>query len=206
MKVKKKSILICFIGGILMLIGSVGGLQIFILLIELYFEFAVPYVSATIGPELTSVLNIFLTVIFLVILGGGISVIIGTILVIINLYKIGKLIISLGSGMGLIGILFFIAFEITFIGPINTWEKFGLFALGLLLNLYFIGVIITIIGRRKMKKISEAEEEVPQVKIVDYNSTTEKIKCPVCNLENIKDSKYCGSCGFELSYALESRL
>jgi hypothetical protein len=198
----------CLIGGILMLIGTISGLQIFRLLIGLYFEYGRPYVSLAVGEGLATILSIILTIIFFIIIGGGLSVILGTLLVIIHAHKIGKIIISLGSGMGIFGLFIFIGYYLTF-NPIRTGADFGFFILTLLLDVYFIGIILTIIGRKKMKKIKEDEidKDFPSIEVIEYDEnleeTSEQIKCPVCAAENLTRAVYCGSCGFEFTNALE---
>jgi predicted membrane protein len=142
--------------------------------------------------------------------GGGISVIIGTSLVIARLHKLGKLIISLGTGMGLIGLIIFLLIETTLINPIETGSDLGFFILRLLIDFYFIGVLLTIFAKRKMKVISKEPEEkkyieqfLPQEKTGEI---TNKIKCPACKEENNDYEIYCQYCGTALKYNLESHL
>ena len=138
-----------------MLLGNFSGLQLLQLTIGLYFEYGVPYVRTIIGPIPTTAVTIFITVILYIMLGGGISVIIGAILVLIHLHKLGKLIITLGTGTGLIGISIFLLIETIIINPIESWFDFGFFILRLLIDLYFLCIILAIIARKKMKKIGE---------------------------------------------------
>ena len=216
MKVESKWILICIVGGILMFIGNFSGLQLFHLIIGLYFEYSVPYVRSVIGPIPTIALTIFLTVVFYIMAGGGISVIVGAILILIHLHKLGKLIITLGTGTGLIGISIFLLIETTIINPIESWLDFGFFVLRLLIDLYFLGIIIAIIARKKMKKIGEEEgiytsEYVPDLfsekeKEEEIEQLQKKIICPICKSANSDTESHCHYCGTALKYDLESYL
>ncbi|MFX1259232.1 MAG: zinc ribbon domain-containing protein, partial [Promethearchaeota archaeon] len=201
MKVKDKWILICISGGILMLIGSASGFAILFLILGLYSEYGATYLSSAIGAELTTVLTVLITLLLVIMAGGGISVIIGAILIYINMYKLGKIIIALGTGMGLFGIIMFLIWEASFVNPVNTLTDFGFFLLSLLLNFYFIGVLMAFIAKKKMKKLTDEEYgEVLMKEAVakhdkEVDKLYERVKCPVCNTENPKTGKFCRKCG-----------
>ncbi|MHA1689835.1 MAG: hypothetical protein ACTSYC_08885 [Promethearchaeota archaeon] len=143
----KKWIITCIIGGILMFISSiVGNVSFFILVFEI--------ASNIIGPESAVVFSIILQVFFFIAMGGGISVIIGALIVALNQYRIGKFIIGLGAGMGLIGLIIF--FITSLIAGSFLSDLFGIF-LGILNGTYgFLGVILTILARFKLKKDKES--------------------------------------------------
>jgi ribose/xylose/arabinose/galactoside ABC-type transport system permease subunit len=197
-----------------MIIGNFSGLQIFSLLAGLYFEYGIPYVKDIIGNYPTTALNVFLIVLLYIMSGGGITVIIGTSLLLIHLHKIGKLIITLGTGTGIFGIVIFILIETTIVNPIESWVDFGFFLLILLMDLYFIGIILVIIARKKMKKLSEGEyvddsiEDLFSHTNEDIESVADsiKVKCPVCNSKISKNLSFCSHCGTELKYNLEKLL
>jgi hypothetical protein len=213
LKVESKWILVCIVGGILMFLGNFSGLQLFQLIIGLYFEYGVPYVRSVIGPIPTTALTIILTIILYIMLGGGISVIIGAILVLLHLHKFGKLIITLGTGTGLIGISIFLLIETTIINPIETWLGFGFFILRLLIDLYFLGIILAIIARKKMKKFGEEEEftseftkDLLSEKEEEIDQMQKKVICPICKSANSDTESNCRYCGTALKYDLESHL
>lgn len=197
MKINYKWIAVIIIGGLLMIIGTFDGLPILTILIDLYFNYGAPYVSRAVGKNLASLLNILLTVIFYIISGGGISVIIGAVLVLARLQKIGKIVISLGSGMGLIGIIILIMWRITFETP-------GSIFIQLIFNIYFIGVLITLIGRRKFKKDSEEEfnEQIIAPTMQEYQDQL----CPTCSSSNPVTNAFCRKCGTNLNSVLEKYL
>ncbi len=96
-----KWIYLCILGGILMIIGSTTGDPGFIA--ELF-----NIGSKYLGEKAVIPFLVFLVIFKIIALGGGISVIIGAIIVAKNHYKLGKLIIGIGAGLGLFGLLFII--------------------------------------------------------------------------------------------------
>ncbi len=189
-----------------MIVGSASSLNLFPFLLDLYSSYGIAYVNRIVGRNITRVIAVILRIVLIIIAGGGISVIIGSILVLTHLHKLGRLLIILGSGMGLIGSIIFIMWNITFA------PSAGIFFLGLLLDFYFLGVILTIIGRRKMKikEEDEFEEEdfepllTPNEPEVRINGNT--LPCPVCDTRNPKTATFCRQCGTSLNYDLESYL
>ena len=138
MAVEKKWVWLCILGGLLMLIASIIGSAAFFALV---FGIA----SDLLGPEAALILSIVLTI-FAIIAGlGGVAVIIGVIFVVKDKIGLGKFIIGLGAGMGLIGLIIFIATSIM-AGPLAiVWALInGSYGL--------LGVLLTIFARRKFKK------------------------------------------------------
>ncbi|MFX0071213.1 MAG: hypothetical protein ACFFAO_09000 [Candidatus Hermodarchaeota archaeon] len=144
------SIITCIIGGALMLIASIVGNAL---------AYQIIVTEATRRyPQYKTQLEIFLTICIYVALGGGISVIAGSIIA-LKIIPIGKWIIGLGAGMGLIGFLSWLitgiymgsitgtVLEIT-IGLLTGPASYGI-----------IGVFLTVWARRFIKKKKEKEEE-----------------------------------------------
>lgn len=189
-----------------MILGTASSLNLFPLLLELYNSYGIPYINRIAGRNITRVLAVILRIVLIIMAGGGISVIIGSILILTHLHKLGRLLITLGTGMGLIGSIIFIMWNITFA------PSAAVFFLGLLLDFYFLGVILTIIGRRKMKIKEEDEfEEEDFEPLLTPNEPEPRINndtvpCPVCDTGNPKNATYCRQCGTSLNYDLESYL
>lgn len=139
----KKWILLCILGGVLMLIGSIVGNVTFFALI-----FSVA--EEQLGAESAAAFSLILTIFSYIAMGGGISVIIGSLIVMMNKYGIGKFIIGLGAGMGLIGLIIFLITSIiggSLIGDVMSIIN------GVINGSYgFAGVLLTIFSRRKLKK------------------------------------------------------
>ena len=178
-----------------MIIGSASSLNLFPFLLDLYSSYGIPYVNRIAGRNITRVLAIILRIILIIIVGGGISVVVGSILILAHLHKLGRLLIILGSGMGLIGSIVFIMWNITFA------PSAGIFFLGLLFDFYFIGVILTIIGRRKMKVKEEDgfEEEDFEPLLTpsepERRINSDSLPCPVCDTGNPKTATFFLQCG-----------
>ncbi|MBD3214847.1 MAG: hypothetical protein GF311_19705 [Candidatus Lokiarchaeota archaeon] len=140
----KKWIVLCIIGGILMIIGSVVGDVTFFTMVFSILEDA--------NPGLAPILNLVLRIFTYIALGGGASVIIGSVIVAIGQYGIGKFIISLGAGMGLIGLIVYLISGI-YAGTLSAELLIWMLSLISLNGGFgFLGVILTIIGRFKLKK------------------------------------------------------
>lgn len=109
-------------------------------------------------PEYEAYFTIFLLICIIIALGGGISVIAGSIIA-IKLVPIGKWIIGLGAGMGLIA---FISWLVTGIIAGSITGTVLEIIIGLLTgpaSYGIIGVFLTIWARRFMKKKKEEKNE-----------------------------------------------
>ncbi len=184
-----------------MLIGSASGMRIFTLLTGLYFTYGQTYVYQTLGYELGSLLTLLLLIVLFIMSGGGISVIVGVILVLIHVRRIGKLIIALGTGMGMAGLVFFLMWESGVVDPIETWADFGFFLLKLFTDMYFIGVIIALVARKKMKKIDkEDKDNTLSATKTQESGIVQRISCPNCETINDGTSNFCRKCGADLFF------
>ena len=146
----KKWMIMCLIGGILMIISSVVGSVSFFALV---FDILSDYV----GAEVAAILSIVLQIFGYIALGGGISIIIGVLILTLNSYRLGKFIIGLGAGMGLISLIIFLITSILSGALIN--DIAGL-VVGIINGSYgFAGVLLTIFARTKLKKKKNNEEK-----------------------------------------------
>ncbi len=139
----KKWILLCIIGGILMIIGSVIGSITF-------FETLFDLIEADVGEDVAKIVSLVIQILGYIAMGGGISVIVGSIIVAMDHYRLGKFIIGIGAGMGLISLLIFL---ITGIVEGSILEELDQIVTETIHGSYgFLGVILTIIARMKLKK------------------------------------------------------
>ncbi len=122
--------LIAIIGGVLMLLAGVTGAAAWKALGDLAIE-------AT-GTES---LGIVFQVLVLIGALGGLVVIIGGIMVRRESVPVGKILITIGAGLGIIGLIIFLI--VTFMGD----SPAGNFLAGI--GLGFIGLVLTIIARQK---------------------------------------------------------
>jgi hypothetical protein len=148
----KKWIVLCIIGGILMIIGStVGDISFFRLLVDL--------ASGVLTEDVLNILSIVLRILSWIALGGGISVILGSILVMVGRYGVGKFIIGLGAGMGLIGLIIFMITGLIAGGLVNNLVAVFIDFISFRGSFGFVGVLLTIVARLKLKP---SEEETSQ--------------------------------------------
>ncbi len=139
----KKWILLCIIGGILMIIGSVIGSITF-------FETLFDLIEADVGEDVAKIVSLVIQILGYIAMAGGISVIVGSIIVAMGHYRLGKFIIGIGAGMGLISLLIFL---ITGIVEGSILEELDQIVTETIHGSYgFLGVILTIIARMKLKK------------------------------------------------------
>ncbi|NHJ26386.1 MAG: hypothetical protein EAX89_17540 [Candidatus Lokiarchaeota archaeon] len=139
----KKWVFFCTLGGVLMifaaLIGSVGILgRVLSLLVSVM------------GNEIAQIINLTLSILGYVATGGGVSVILGAVIAEYSLKKLGRLIIGLGIGTSLIGLIIIIIMSLYSGISVNELRSVLISTFN---GIYgFIGVIISIIGRKGLKK------------------------------------------------------
>jgi len=147
---KVGGIIACILGGVLMLVASlVGTATSYIIIVD---------IAAKQLPEYESYLRIFLGICIFIAGFGGLSVIVGAIIA-FKVRPMGKWIIGLGAGMGLIG---FISWIVTGIIAGSLTGTLLEIVIGLLLgpaSYGIIGVIITVFARKRIKKKKEDEAE-----------------------------------------------
>ena len=147
---KAGGIITCIIGGALMLLASIVGTAASYLIIG--------DIVANQLPEYRDLIITFLGICVFIAGFGGASVIVGAIIA-FKVRPMGKWIIGLGAGMGLIG---FISWIVTGIIAGTLTGTVIEILIGLLLgpaSYGIIGVFITIFGRKKIKKKKEDEAE-----------------------------------------------
>ncbi|MHA1255104.1 MAG: hypothetical protein ACTSPS_05825 [Promethearchaeota archaeon] len=147
---KAGGIITCIIGGALMLLASIVGTAASYLIIG--------DIVAKQLPEYRDLIITFLGICVFIAGFGGASVIVGAIIA-FKVRPMGKWIIGLGAGMGLIG---FISWIVTGIIAGTLTGTVIEILIGLLLgpaSYGIIGVFITIFGRKKIKKKKEDEAE-----------------------------------------------
>ena len=124
---------LCIVGGALLVVAGTTGMKP---LLEQILKYIQPTVDAS--PILAT---IFRVLIFIAAL-GGISVIIGGLLI-LNVPRIGKLLVMLGAGLGLLGFLIPMSLAWHQGIPLNElFEGYVSSTAG-----YVLGIMLTIIGR-----------------------------------------------------------
>ena len=138
----KKGVILCIIGGALMLLSSVVGRLGFLgTLITLLY--------GNVTPEIQQILEIILTIFSYIAAGGGISVIIGAFIAGFSSDFVGRLIVGFGIGASLISLIILLVTSIIGGSTINDLLSILLTTFN---NAYGLaGVVISIIARRQLK-------------------------------------------------------
>lgn len=138
----KKWVILCIIGGALMLISSLVGRVGFLgTLLEL--------LAGVVGPNTQRVIEIVLTIFTYIAAGGGITVIIGAIIAGFSSDFTGRLVVGIGIGASLISLIILLITSIYGGTTVNDLPQIflntfnGIYGLG--------GVLIAIFARRKLK-------------------------------------------------------
>ncbi|TFG31409.1 hypothetical protein EU528_06265 [Candidatus Thorarchaeota archaeon] len=136
----RNPVILCLVGGFLLFqaswIGSIG-------FIDDIAAYAIAYFPA-IADILTLVLNALTYIAGL----GGIAVMIGAILIAMSRIGIGKFVIGLGAGIGLIGLIIMLAEAVIAGGVEALLDIVTLISQ----SIAWIGVILSILGRRTISK------------------------------------------------------
>jgi hypothetical protein len=138
----KKWVILCIIGGVLMLLSSViGRVGLLGRILDL--------ISGFVGPEAQQVMSIILNIFTFIAAGGGISVIIGALIAGYSSDFVGRLVVGIGIGASLISLIILLITSIYGGTTINELPSILLNTFNGLYGLF--GVILAIIGRRKLK-------------------------------------------------------
>ena len=134
-------------------IGSIG-----------IYEFLWEYVSEEIPPDFVPIGKVAIIVLRVIADTGGIAVIVGTLLFLVNQYRLGKFLIGVGLTFGSLALIIWIASEVVHRTDIVTDPEImayldrleGFFSYNT--GLAFTGVVVAIIGRAFIKKPKEPKE------------------------------------------------
>ena len=194
----KKWILLTLIGGVLMIIGSAVGSIAF-------YEFLYNVVSDYVAEDLKPLISVILAIISFLAAGGGYTVIAGLILVMLKQYRLGRIIISFGTGFGLIGIIVYITYYIVNATGIITnptilaylTQIYGLFSFNS--GFGFAGTILAVIGRMGLKKPKEIvkENSISQDEEASEDAKIQVKYCPNCGKEVPLHANFCNDCGLD---------
>ena len=149
--------ILLLIGGILMVIGrAIGTIGVF--------EALQALAIASVSSEWIPLVNGIMTVIRFIADMGGWAIVLGAILILIGLMRIGKFIIWIGLTFGLIALIVFILTQLITFTSISLGASLD----AIILQLYnqftynsgisFIGTTIAIIGKMCIKKVKKPKQ------------------------------------------------
>ena len=135
MSSSNSAVVLAFLSGILLIVaGAVGSVGI----IGTAIEYAIEYL----GGSMADMLSLLLQALNLIASLGGLAVIAGGILIYVGRKGLGKFIIGLGAGMGLIGFLVVMGSAI-----LHGWSHTVYFLVLVSQSLGWIGTILAIFAR-----------------------------------------------------------
>ena len=187
----------CFLGGILMIIGSaIGSATFYVYLADL--------VSSYISPDFIPLVDIILTVLEYIAFYGGYSVIVGAILIMINQIRLGKIIIMVATSFGMLGLVFYVGMWvlgspfITVSPAVQTvlTQMYGLFTYNS--GFAFSGTAIAVVGRYGIERPKKVEKDVSTKKEKSNDSIAENLDskfCPNCGEKLPIKANFCNKCG-----------
>ncbi len=138
----KKWIILCFIGGVLMVISSVVGSVGFI-------GTVLTLAAEALGVETTQYFSILLTVLGYIAAGGGISVMVGALIAGYGPDRIGRIVIGIGIGTGILGLIIILITNLITGASISDLPNILLSAFNGTYGL--AGVLISIFSRMRLK-------------------------------------------------------
>ena len=138
----KKWVILCFIGGVLMLVSSVVGSVGFIGIV-------LSWAAGVFGLEMTTTFSILMTILAYIAAGGGISVIVGALIAGYGPDRIGRIVIGIGIGTGLIGLIIILITNL--IAGMSISDLPNIFSSAFNGTYGLAGVIISIFSRMRLK-------------------------------------------------------
>lgn len=138
----KKWVILCLIGGILMVLSSlVGSLGFIGTLISL--------ISGILGPEYEQLFSTLVTILTYIAAGGGFSVIVGALIAGYGPDRLGRIVVGLGIGTSLIGLI--ILLITTLIGGTSIGDLPSVLFSAFNGTYGLLGVILSIFSRKRLK-------------------------------------------------------
>jgi MFS family permease len=138
----KKWVILCFIGGVLMVLSSVVGSVGFI-------GTVLSLAAGVLGLEMTQFFSILLTILGYIAAGGGISVIVGALIAGYGPDRIGRIVIGVGIGTGLIGLIIILITNL--IAGVSISDLPNIFLSAFNGTYGLAGVLISIFSRMRLK-------------------------------------------------------
>ena len=187
-------IFLCILGGVLMIIGSAIGSALFY---EYLYALALPYI----GPEFLPVVQAILTILKFIAYYGGYSVLVGAFLILIKMTRVGKIIITIATSFGILGLIIYAItwavgnFGIPLDPPVQLilTEIYSIFTFNS--GMAFTGTVLAVIGRYGVKR-SEKMEKGSSTSNQKSNDTKDGAKfCPNCGATLPLKANFCNKCG-----------
>ncbi len=201
MKTKYFWIFVIIAGAILMIIGSAVGSQFYTKLLEQLI------LGGFIGADFIPLVSAIMVILGYIALYGGYSVLVAVFLILIKFNRIGKIIITIATGFGLLGLIIYgvswavgslsIPLEPAWQTVLDQVHSLFTFDSGMALA----GTAVVVVGKFGFKRAEKAYEEVVEEALEelaeeDVSSTDQNIKyCPECGAQLPVHANFCNKCG-----------
>ncbi|NHJ21012.1 MAG: zinc ribbon domain-containing protein [Candidatus Lokiarchaeota archaeon] len=193
-------ILVIIAGAVLMIIGSATGSA------GLY-AYLLTLMTSYIGPEFVPLVTAIMVVLEYIAFYGGWSVLVGVFLILIKFNRLGRLVITIATSFGLLGLIIYaVAWIVGYFNiPLNpTWQTvldtiYLLFTFNS--GMAFAGTAIAVIGKFGLKRAEkaykkEAKEALEQVAEEESPTIDANTKyCPECGAQLPAHANFCNKCG-----------
>jgi len=201
MKIKYLWILVIIGGAILMIVGSAFGSQFYTKLLKELI------LAGFIGPDLEPLVSAIMNVLFWIAYFGGYSVLVAVFLILIKFNRLGRIIITVATGFGILGLIIYgVSWAVGYYSiPLNTtWQTIldnvhGVFTYesGMALT----GTAVVVVGKFLLKRSEKAYEEKAEEAIEadereeSSSSNSDSKFCPECGAKLPARANFCNKCG-----------
>jgi hypothetical protein len=199
MKIKYFWLVVIVAGAILMILGSAVGSQFYTKLLEQLI------LGGFISPDFIPLASAIMVILEYIALFGGYSVLVAVFLILIKFGRIGKLIITIATGFGLLGLIIYgVSWAVGYFSiPLEPqWQTVldqvhGLFTFDS--GLALAGTAVVVVGKFLFKKAEKAYEdkveEVIEEAVEEEEISSESKFCPECGTKLPAHANFCNICG-----------
>ena len=187
-------IFLCILGGVLMIVGSATGSALFY---QYLYSLALPYI----GPEFLPFVQAILKILEFIALYGGYSVLVGAFLILIKIIRVGKIIITIATSFGILGLIIYAItwavgnFGIPLDPPVQLilTQIYSIFTFNS--GMAFAGTVVAVIGRYRVKRSEKMEKESSSNKGKSKDTKDGAKFCPNCGATLPLKANFCNKCG-----------
>ena len=196
MKIKYFWLVVIVAGAILMILGSAVGSQFYTKLLDQLI------LAGFIGPEFIPLVTSIMVVLGYIAFYGGYSVLVAVFLILIKYGRVGKIIITVATGFGMLGLLIYgVSWAVGYYGiALNpTWQTIldnvhGIFTYDSGMALAGTGVVV--VGKFLFKRAEKGEEKGEEIEEIESSSDNAGSKfCPECGATLPARANFCNKCG-----------
>ena len=196
MKIKYFWLLVIIAGAILMIIGSAIGSQFYTKLLEQLI------LAGFIGPEFIPLVTSIMVILGYIALYGGYSILVAVFLILIKFGRVGKIIITIATGFGILGLIIYgVSWAVGYYGiALNpTWQTIldsvhGVFNFDS--GMALAGTAVVVVGKFLFKRAEKGEKKVEEIEEIESSSDNAGSKfCPECGASLPAKANFCNKCG-----------